>query len=263
MLDIRNLEVLYEDAILALRGVSLTVPEGAIVCLLGANGAGKTTLMRAVGGLLRDRDAEITKGEIWFKGERVDAWDPSKIVRAGVGQVPETRRIFVDLTVEDNLRVGAFSRPDSAANKRAKERVYDLFPVLADRRRLSAGHLSGGEQQMLAIGRALMSEPSLLLMDEPSLGLAPKIVSQVRDVILEINSQGTAILLVEQNARMALSIAKHGYVMETGRIVMDKPAAELVRDDDVREFYLGMGEGGSRRDFASVKHYRRRKRWLS
>ena len=262
MLALSNVEVVYSDVIVALRGVSLEVPDGSIVALLGANGAGKTTVLRAISGLLDVHRGEIRKGTIALDGRRIDALDAPSIVRRGVAQVLEGRRIFVELTVDENLKAGAFLRRDGAELKNSYERVMDLFPVLRQRRTQVAGYLSGGEQQMLAIGRALMANPKLLLLDEPSLGLAPMVVRQIRDIIVDINAQGTAVLLVEQNAAMALQIAAHGYVLETGRIVLDKPARVLAADEDVSEFYLGLSEG-QRRSYRDVKHYRRRKRWLS
>jgi branched-chain amino acid transport system ATP-binding protein len=261
ILSVSNLEVVYDDVIQVLRGVSLTVPEGRIVALLGANGAGKTTLLRALTGLLGVHEGEITKGSVSFAGRPIQHLPPTKIAALGIKQVLEGRRIFAELTVEENLRVGGHVAPRQLRTN--LERVYGLFPVLAQRRRNTAGYLSGGEQQMLAMGRALMSEPRCLLLDEPSLGLAPLIVQQIRDLIVEINAGGTTVLLVEQNATMALSIAEHGYVMENGRIVMDKPSAELLSDSDVREFYLGLGAEGGAKSFREVKHYKRRKRWLS
>ncbi|MEU5879248.1 ABC transporter ATP-binding protein [Spirillospora sp. NPDC047279] len=261
MLSVRNLEVVYHDVILVLRGVSLEVPEGEIVALLGANGAGKTTLLRAVSGLLDVHDGEVTKGAVTLDGKPIHELSPTRVVRSGVRQVMEGRRIFAELTVEENLRLGAHTSPGQLGGN--LERVYALFPLIKERRSKTAGYLSGGEQQMLAVGRALMSEPRLLLLDEPSLGLAPRLVEQIRDIIVEINRQGTTVLLVEQNATMALAIASHGYVMETGKIVMDRPARELLQDDDIREFYLGLGAEGAARSFRDVKHYRRRKRWLS
>ena len=260
MLTARNLEVVYDDVVLALRGVSLTVPDGKIVALLGSNGAGKSTLLRALTGLLKIHEAEITKGSVTLDDKSLNKTRPERIVGLGVRQVLEGRRIFVEMSVEDNLKVGAHTA--RAKLKENVERVFELFPVLADRKRMTAGFLSGGEQQMLAMGRAMMSNPRYLLLDEPSLGLAPLLVEQVRDVIVEINRSGTGILLVEQNAAMALSIASRGYVMETGRIVLDKPAEALLQDDDVREFYLGLhpGEGG-RKSLKEIKHYRRKKRW--
>ncbi|MEV0583350.1 ABC transporter ATP-binding protein [Nonomuraea sp. NPDC050310] len=261
MLDVRNLEVVYDDVMLVLRGVSLTVPKGSIVALLGANGAGKSTLLRALSGLLDVHDGEITKGSITFNGEPIHHLRPAAIVRRGISQVMEGRRILAELTVEDNLKVGAHTAPkDLKANL---DRVYGLFPVLKERPRHVAGYLSGGEQQMLAVGRALMAGPECLLLDEPSLGLAPALVGRIRELIVEINRQGTTVLLVEQNATMALSIATHGYVMETGKVVMDKPAAALLGDEDIKEFYLGLGAEGAAKSFREVKHYKRRKRWLS
>jgi branched-chain amino acid transport system ATP-binding protein len=261
MLSVRNLEVVYHDVILVLRGVSLDVPKGSIVALLGANGAGKTTLLRAVSGLLDVHDGEITKGEIRLAGQPIHRLRPAQIVRRGIRQVMEGRRIFAELTVAENLRIGGHTEPRRlAANL---DRVFGLFPVLKERAGQTAGYLSGGEQQMLAVGRALMSDPQVLLLDEPSLGLAPRLVQQLRDIIVEINAQGTTVLLVEQNAAMALAIADHGYVLETGKVVMDRPARELLADEDIREFYLGLGAEGAVRSFRDVKHYRRRKRWLS
>jgi branched-chain amino acid transport system ATP-binding protein len=263
MLTVSNLEVVYHDVVLALRGVSLRVPDRQIVALLGANGAGKTTLLRAITGLLPFQHGKITKGTIELDGLRLNAMDSAAIVARGIAQVPEGRRVFTELTVDENLQAGAYSNGNATARRQAQERVRSLFPVLAERRHALAGYLSGGEQQMLAIGRGLMAAPKLLLLDEPSLGLAPLMAQKIRDLIKEINAAGTAVLLVEQNAALALSIAHHGYVLENGRIVMDRPAAELLRDSDVREFYLGLREGGGRKSYAKVKHYARRKRWLS
>jgi branched-chain amino acid transport system ATP-binding protein len=261
VLAVENLEVVYEDVILVLKGVSLTVPDGSIVALLGANGAGKTTVLRAITGLLDVHRGRITKGTVTLDGAPIHHLDAPEVVGSGVGQVMEGRRIFAEFTVDENLRIGAHTA-DRGRIEANLDRVYSLFPVLAERRRGIAGYLSGGEQQMLAIGRALMAEPRYLLLDEPSLGLAPLIVQQIRDLIVDINAQGTSVLLVEQNANMALSIAEHGYLMETGKIVMDKPAAVLREDEDVREFYLGLREEGAA-SFRDVKHYKRRKRWLS
>ena len=262
MLRVENLEVVYDKVMLVLRGVSLQVPPGQIVALLGANGAGKTTLLRAICGLLDTHDGEITKGSVKVDDRPIHGLRPAAIVRRGVSQVMEGRRTFAELTVQENLRLGAHTNPRYLAP--GLERVYGLFPILAGRRRDVAGYLSGGEQQMLAMGRALMAQPGVLLLDEPSLGLAPKLVEQIRDLIVEINSQGTSVLLVEQSATMALSIASHGYVMETGKVVLDKPAAELLADEDVREFYLGLHpDEGTAKSFRDVKHYKRRKRWLS
>ncbi len=259
MLSIKNLEVVYHDVILVLRGISFEVPDGEIIALLGANGAGKTTALRAISGLLDIQQGDVTDGEVTLDGRPIHRSTPSAIVKSGITQVMEGRRILAGFTVEENLRVGAHT--SRSAMRDNLDRVYGLFPILADRRRAVAGFLSGGEQQMLSMGRALMAGPRFLLLDEPSLGLAPLLVAQIRDLIVEINAQGTGVLLVEQNAMMALSIASHGYVMETGRLVMDKPAAELLADDDVREFYLGLGGDDTVRSFRDVKHYRRRKHW--
>jgi branched-chain amino acid transport system ATP-binding protein len=261
MLQVQNLEVVYDDVMLVLRGVSIRVPPGQIVALLGANGAGKTTLLRGLCGLLDNHDGDVTKGAVTLDGKTIHHLAPAAIVRRGVSQVMEGRRTFAELSVEENLRLGAHTNPRNRAE--GIERAFNLFPVLAQRRRDTAGYLSGGEQQMLAMGRALMANPKYLLLDEPSLGLAPRLVEQIRDLIVEINKQGTSVLLVEQNATMALSIATHGYVMETGKIVLDKPAAELLADEDVREFYLGLRPEGTTKSFREVKHYKRRKRWLS
>jgi branched-chain amino acid transport system ATP-binding protein len=259
LLAVRNLEVVYSDIILVLRGVSLTVPTRGIVALLGANGAGKTTLLRAVTGLLPIHRGRITKGRVEVGGAALNGLPAPEVVRHGVAQVMEGRRLFAELTVEENLRVGGFTRPGAHARE-GLERIYALFPRLAERRRAVAGYLSGGEQQMVAIGRALMSAPRLLLLDEPSLGLAPKVVGQVREIILAVHANGTSVLLVEQNAAMALAVAHYGYVMEHGKIVRDGPSQELSDDQDVREFYLG-GGGTDRRSFRDVKTYRRKKRW--
>ena len=260
ILAVHGLEVVYSDVILVLRGVSLDVPQGSIVALLGANGAGKTTMLRSITGLLRVHRGAITKGTIEFDGNSIAGHDPAAIVRKGVSQVMEGRRVFAELTVDENLKAGGFTRRDKAELRDSYDRVMTLFPVLQERRKSTAGYLSGGEQQMLAIGRALMQSPRLLLLDEPSLGLAPLIVEQIRQIIVDINSQGTSVLLVEQNATMALSIADYGYVMENGRVVKDGPGEELLGDKDIQEFYLGVGEAG-RKSFRDVKSYRRRKRW--
>ncbi len=264
MLAVENLEVVYNDVILVLRGISLEVPDGKIVALLGANGAGKTTTMRAVSGLLEVHEGDVTKGKITFDGNDITHLDPSARVKQGISQVMEGRRIFAELTVDENLRAGAYINKNSASVKQAYDRVLTLFPRLGERRKSVAGYMSGGEQQMLAIGRALMQNPKLLILDEPSLGLAPLLVQQIRDIVVEINQQGTSVLLIEQNANMALSIAHHGYIMETGKVVMDGAPEKLLKDEDVQEFYLGLhGEGGERKSFRDVKHYKRRKRWLS
>ncbi|MDX8151502.1 ABC transporter ATP-binding protein [Patulibacter brassicae] len=267
LLAVRGLEVVYDDVVLVLRGVSLDVPRGAIVALLGANGAGKTTLLRAITGLLDVHRGRITKGEVLLDGERISGRQPPAIVRRGVAQVMEGRRIFAEMTVDENLRAGGFTRSRSEARE-AYGRVMDLFPKLAERRDQTAGYLSGGEQQMVAMGRALMASPQLLILDEPSLGLAPRIVEQIRDIVVALNEQGTTVLLVEQNATMALSIATRGTVLETGRVVKEGAAAALRDDRDIQEFYLGIGgtadgEGPARRSFRDVKSYRRRKRWAA
>ena len=265
VISVKNLEVVYNDVILVLRGISLEVPPASIVALLGANGAGKTTTLRTISGLLDVHEGKITKGTIELNGERIDKADAADIVQMGVVQVLEGRRIFAELTVEENLKTGSYTVSDRQTAAEAHDRVMELFPILKQRLRSTAGYLSGGEQQMLAIGRALMSDPKVLLLDEPSLGLAPLLVQQMRDIIVDINKQGTAVLLVEQNAAMALSIADRGYILETGKVVMEGDSKRLLADDDVREFYLGMhaGEDGKRKSFKDVKHYKRKKRWLS
>ena len=263
MLEVANLEVVYNDVVLVLRGLSLDVPDGQIVALLGANGAGKTTALRAITGILDIHSGDITKGSVTLDGVRIDGKDPSAIVRMGIAQVLEGRRIFAEMTVDDNLRAGAFTNSDRSSVAAAHERVMDLFPVLQGRRKDTAGYLSGGEQQMLAIGRALMADPKLLILDEPTLGLAPMLVQQIRDIIADINRQGMSVLLIEQNANMALSIANYGYIMETGKVVMDGDPQKLLGDEDVKEFYLGLHGEGERKSFRDVKHYKRRKRWLS
>jgi branched-chain amino acid transport system ATP-binding protein len=263
MLTVENLEVVYNDVILVLRGISLEVPDGKIVALLGANGAGKTTTLRAVTGLLDIHEGDITKGSISLNGDDITHKDPADRVKLGISQVMEGRRVFAELTVEENLKTGAYVNRNGGQVKEARDRVMTLFPRLEERRNATAGYLSGGEQQMLAIGRALMQDPKVLILDEPSLGLAPLLVQEVRDIIVEINTQGTAVLLIEQNANMALSIADHGYIMETGKMVMDGDPQKLLKDEDVKEFYLGLHAGGEKKSFRDVKHYKRRKRWLS
>lgn len=260
MLAVHNLEVVYSDVIPALRGVSLEVPSGTIVALLGANGAGKTTLMRAITGLLPVHHGRITKGTIEVEDSSVLGEHPAALIRRGVVQVMEGRRIFAELTISENLRLGAIARRTTRDVHDTFDQVLELFPVLRGREGDRAGHLSGGEQQMLAMGQALMAKPSLLLLDEPSLGLSPVNARQIRDLIVRINRSGTGVLLVEQNAHMALSIADHAYVLEAGKVVKDGTAAELAEDRDVREFYLGIGDRG-RRSFRDVKSYRRKKRW--
>jgi len=263
MLAINNIEVVYSDVILVLRGVSLQVEEGQIVAILGANGAGKTTTLKAVSGLLRTELGEVQRGSIELNGTRIDGWSPEEIVRLGIVQVIEGRRLFAHLTTEENLLVGALVRKDRAAVKRDLEMVYHYFPRLKDLRRKVSGYLSGGEQQMLVIGRGLMGHPSLMLLDEPSLGLAPLLVNEIFEVVRRINAEeGTSILLVEQNARAALDVVDYGYVMENGRVVLDGPAEALRENEDIKEFYLGLTSVGERRSYREVKHYKRRKRWL-
>ncbi|MFN7000903.1 ABC transporter ATP-binding protein [Elioraea tepidiphila] len=260
LLEVNNVEVVYNDVILVLRGLSLKVPQGHIVALLGANGAGKSTTLKAISGLLKTEEGEITRGDILFAGERLNGIDPDRIVRKGIFQVMEGRRIIADMTVLENLRLGAFTRSDGDI-RRDIEMVYGYFPRLKERTGL-AGYLSGGEQQMLAIGRALMARPKLVLMDEPSMGLSPLLVKEVFGIIQRLNKDlGITILLVEQNARMALSVASYGYVMEQGKIVLDGTAEELANNEDVKEFYLG-GHGAERKSFKNLKSYKRRKRWL-
>ncbi len=239
LLSVHNLEVVYGEVIAVLRGVTLEVPAGAIVALLGANGAGKTTLLRALSGLLGVHRGRITNGSIDLEGRPITALDAPAIVRRGVSQVMEGRRIFAELTVEENLRAGGYSRRDRSGRASSSDRVMELFPVLAQRRRSTAGYLSGGEQQMLAIGRALMASPRLLLLDEPSLGLAPRVVEQISSIIVGINGQGTSVLIVEQNAMMALSIARHGFVMEHGRVTLAGSPQDLMENPQVVESYLG------------------------
>ena len=265
MLEVANLEVVYNDVILVLRGLSIEVPDGQIVALLGANGAGKTTTLRAISGLLDVHEGDITKGSITWNGDVISDKKPSQIVKAGITQVMEGRRVFAELTVDENLRTGAYTNKDKQSVADAYNRTMELFPVLAERRRSTAGYLSGGEQQMLAIGRAMMANPKLLILDEPSLGLAPLLVEQIRDIVVDINKSGVSVLLIEQNAAMALSISDYGYILETGKVVLDGDAAKLREDEDVQEFYLGLhtDESGERKSFRDVKHYKRRKRWLS
>jgi branched-chain amino acid transport system ATP-binding protein len=262
VLSAQGVEVVYRDVLLGLRGVSLEVKRGSIVAVLGSNGSGKTTLLRALTGLLDVHRGKVTKGSMQFEGQPLERRDPASIVRAGMAQVMEGRRIFPALTVDENLRTGAYTVRSKAQIRENYDRVLSLFPVLVDRRTSTAGYLSGGEQQMVAIGRALMSSPTLLLLDEPSLGLAPLIVEQIAGIVREVNAQGTSVVLVEQNATMALSLADHGYVLENGRVVKDGPGAELLADKDIQEFYLGVGDAG-RKSFRDVKTYRRRKRWSS
>lgn len=262
ILSVENLEVVYNDVVLVLKGLSIQVQRGSITSLLGSNGAGKSTTLKSISGLLATEDGEITEGSVLYDEQPIHKLWPEKIVRMGIFQVMEGRRIFEDLTVEENLKCGGFIRPKKEFSS-SKERVYEYFPRLKERRKQLAGYLSGGEQQMLAIGRALMAKPRLLLLDEPSLGLAPLLVEEIFEIIKRVNSEeGVTILLVEQNARAALSIANHGYILENGRIVLDGPASTLLNNPDVQEFYLGIGNTGEKRSYRDVKHYRRRKRWL-
>jgi len=264
MLELNNVEVIYDDVILVLKGMSLEVPEGKIVALLGSNGAGKSTTLKAISGLLKPEDGEVTDGEILFEGEQIHRLDAAEIVRRGIFQVMEGRRVFEHLDVEQNLIAGSYTRPDRQAVRSDIEMIYDLFPPLAHRRRQAAGYLSGGEQQMLAIGRALMARPRLVMLDEPSLGLAPILVREIFEIIERINREREAtILLVEQNALLALDIADYAYIMENGRIVLAGEPQTLKDNADVREFYLGLNEVGKRKSYRDVKHYKRRKRWLS
>ena len=261
LLSVSNIEVVYSDVILVLRGLSLQVPQGKIVALLGANGAGKSTTLKAISGLLKTEDGEVTRGDIVFAGERLNALEPDAIVRRGIFQVMEGRRIVADMTALENLRLGAFTRRDRGEIARDIEMVYQYFPRLKERTGL-AGYLSGGEQQMLAIGRALMARPKLILMDEPSMGLSPLLVKEVFSIIRRVNRDlGVTILLVEQNARIALQVADYGYIMEQGKIVLDGTAGELSSNEDVKEFYLGQG-GEERKSFKNLKSFKRRKRWI-
>lgn len=264
MLKVNEIEIMYMGVILVLKGMSIEVPEGAIISLLGANGAGKTTTLKGISGLLKSEEGEVTRGKIEFDGQRIDHADAADIVRIGICQVLEGRRVLEHLTVEQNLRVGAHVRShDIAGIKRDLDMVYGYFPKLQNLRHRVSGWLSGGEQQMLVVGRALMARPKLMLLDEPSLGLAPLLVKEIFGILKRLNSaQKVALLLVEQNALAALSLAQYGYVLENGRIVLDGPADRLRDNEDVREFYLGLGETGRRRKYSDVKHYRRRKRWL-
>lgn len=264
ILKVNNVEVIYDHVILVLKGVSLEVPRGGIVAILGANGAGKTTTLKAISNLLHAERGEVTKGSIEFDGEQVHAMSPNELVRRGCIQVMEGRQCFGHLTVEENLLTGAFTRRDGrAAVKRDLEMVYAYFPRLKERRGSMAGYTSGGEQQMTAFGRAMMSRPRMILLDEPSMGLAPQIVEQIFEIVREVNKkEGISFLLAEQNTNMALKYATYGYIMETGRIVMDGDAKSLRENEDVKEFYLGVAEG-NKRSFREVKSYKRRKRWLA
>jgi branched-chain amino acid transport system ATP-binding protein len=264
ILIVNNIEVIYDHVILVLKGVSLGVPKGGIVALLGANGAGKTTTLKAISNLLHSERGEVTKGSIVFDGEEVQARSPNELVRRGCVQVMEGRHCFGHLTIEENLLTGAFTRRDGrAAIKADMERVYAYFPRLKDRRESMAGYTSGGEQQMCAIGRALMSRPKMILLDEPSMGLAPQIVEEIFEIVRDLNAkENVSFLLAEQNTFQALKYAKYGYILENGRVVMDGEAKALRENEDVKEFYLGIAEG-KRKSFRDGKHYKRRKRWLA
>jgi len=264
ILSVNNIEVIYDHVILVLKGVSLDVPRGGIVAILGANGAGKTTTLKAISNLLRAERGEVTKGSIEFEGERVDRLNPNDLVRKGCIQVMEGRHCFGHLTIEENLLTGAFTRRDgNAAIKRDIEMIYDYFPRLRQRKGSMAGYTSGGEQQMCAIGRAMMSRPKMILLDEPSMGLAPQVVEEIFEIVKTLNTkEGVSFLLAEQNTNVALRYATYGYILETGRVVMDGEAKALRENEDVKEFYLGVS-GGDRKSFREVKSYKRRKRWLA
>ncbi len=260
MLQVNNIEVVYMNVIQVLRGVSLEVGDGKIVALLGANGAGKTTTLKAVSGMLRTEEGEVTDGSIDFDGKRIDRYGPEEVAALGISQVMEGRRVLEHLSVEENLYIGAYRRKDRAGVKKDIEMVFDYFPQIKRLRRQMSGYLSGGEQQMLVIGRALMARPKLMLLDEPSLGLAPLLVQEIYEIIERINTeQKMAILLVEQNARAALGISDYGYVMENGRVVLEGPAEKLKDNEDVQEFYMGLSTVGSKKSYREIKHYRRRK----
>ena len=264
MLKIRNIEIVYNDVILAVRGISLEVPQGGIVALLGSNGAGKSTTLKAISGVLDNEEGEIVDGEIEFKGILLNKKNSKEIVQLGIIQVPEGRRIFDELTLDENLWVGAHHRKDSKRVKEDYQKVMEYFPILRERRGQLAGYLSGGEQQMLVVGRGIMGKPELLMLDEPSLGLAPLIVEEIFQIIQKINrEERISILLVEQNANIALQVAQYGYIMENGKVVLDGPSQKLAANEDVKEFYLGLTDVGSRKSYRDVKHYKRRKRWLS
>ncbi len=264
MLEANNVEVIYNQVILVLKGLSLKVHEGQIVTVLGNNGAGKSTTLKAISGLLKSENGKVTDGSITFMGERIDKIDPEKIVRKGIFQVMEGRKAFEDLTVEENLLVGAHTIRNRKQIKQDLQMVYNYFPRLLQRRSFLSGYISGGEQQMMVIGRGLMAHPKLMLLDEPSMGLSPMLVGEIFDIIQRINrEEKVTILLVEQNARMALSIADHGYVMENGRIVLDDKVEKLRENEDIKEFYLGLTEKGKQKSYRDVKHYKRRKRWLT
>lgn len=264
MLEVNNIEVVYNDVILVLKGISLNVPENGIVALLGANGAGKTTTLKAISGVLPLQNGELEGGAIYFEKNPLHTLDPDAIVRCGISMVPEGRRVFDELNVIENLVIGGYTRSDRDSVKKDVDMVFNYFPVLAERRQQRSVYLSGGEQQMLAVGRALMSRPKLMMLDEPSLGLAPLLIRNIFSILRRINrEQGTTLLLVEQNAKLALKFSFYGYIMENGKIVLDGPCDELIENEDVKEFYLGVTETEERKSYSEVKHYKRRKRWLS
>lgn len=264
MLKVNNIEVIYSEVILVLKGISLEVPDGKIVALLGGNGAGKTTTLKAISGLLSTELGEVSDGSIEFNDIRIEKKSPEEIAKLGIIQIMEGRRVLEHLTVEENLKVGAYLRKTGALVKQDMDKVYEYFPKLKDLRNHESGYLSGGEQQMMVIGRALMAKPRLMLLDEPSLGLAPLLVQEIFEIIRRINQEEkTSILLVEQNARAALSLADYGYVMENGRMVLDGPASKLRENEDVKEFYLGLTGVGQKKSYREIKHYKRRKRWLA
>ncbi len=264
LLNVENIEVIYSHVILVLKGVSLQVPEGGITALLGANGAGKSTTLKAISNLLRAERGDVTKGSIHYDGTQIDSMTPADLVKKGVVQVMEGRHCFEHLTVEENLLTGAYTRKEGrSAINNDLDKVYNYFPRLKERRKSQAGYTSGGEQQMVAMGRALMAKPKMILLDEPSMGLAPQLVEEIFEIVKKLNEQeGVSFLLAEQNTNVALKYAKYGYILENGRVVMDGEAASLRENSDVREFYLGMSEGG-RKSFRDIKQYRRRKRWLA
>jgi branched-chain amino acid transport system ATP-binding protein len=263
MLKVNNIEVSYMGVIQVLHGVSLEIGDGKIVALIGANGGGKTTTLKAISGLLKTEQGQISSGNIIFNDKIIDRNGPEDIAKLGISQVMEGRRVLAHLNVEENLYIGAYLRDDRSGVKRDLEMVFSYFPKLKDYRRRTSGYLSGGEQQMLVIGRALMADPRLMLLDEPSLGLAPMVVQEIYQIIHKINQdRKVSMLIVEQNVRAALGIADYGYVMENGRIVLDGPADRLMANEDVKEFYMGLSASGSRKSYRDVKHYRRRKRWL-
>ncbi len=264
MLKINNVEVLYHEVILALKGVSLEVPPGGVVALLGANGAGKSTTLKAISGLLRHENGKVAEGSIEFLGDRIDRKSAEEIARMGIIQVIEGRRVFEHLTVEQNLKVGAHLGGNGAADRNGLEAVYHYFPRLRERRNVVAGFISGGEQQMTVIGRALMTGPKLLLLDEPSMGLAPLLIKEIFEIITRLHQEEKiSILLVEQNAKLALAVAQHAYVLESGHVVMNGPSDQLRENPDIRDFYLGLTDLGARKSFREVKHYKRRKRWIT